>query len=167
MSRTLKFIALATLVVAIFLCGYVTARWQLAERDKGEAEKSVVHVQETNQDRATAKDANLANLRGAETFYRDGVYDDTTKTDELLHRVLRITDGVRSEAAGDTADADNLATRLKRAEAREARLRGALRIALDGNREDARRANDVARQLNLCISQQLLDRQQLAESQRR
>lgn len=167
MSRSLKFIALATLVVAIFLCGYLTARWQLAERDRGETEEAVAHVQETNQDRADAKDANLANLRGAEAFYRDGVYDDTTKTDDLLYRILRVTDGVRSESAGDTADTDNLTADLKRAEAREARLRGALRVALDGNREDARRANEVARQLNLCITQQLLDRQQLAESQRR
>ena len=167
MSRTLKVLAMATLVVAIFLCGYLTARWQVAERDKGEAEKSVVHVQETNQDRADAKDANLANLRGAETFYRDGVYDDTIKTDDLLYRILRVTDGVRPESAGDTTDTDNLTASLKRAEAREARLRGALRVALDGNREDARRANEVARQLNLCITQQLLDRQQLAESQRR
>lgn len=167
MSRTVKVLSVATLVVAVFLCGYLTARWQLAERDKGEAEASAVHVQETNQDRATAKDANLANLRGAETFFKDGVYDDTIKTDDLLHRILRVTDGVRPESPGDTTDTDNLTASLKRAEAREARLRGALRIALDGNREDARRANEVARQLNLCITQQLLDRQQLAESQRR
>jgi hypothetical protein len=159
MSRTAVVMSLVA-AVAIFSCGYITAKLQNAGAE-------VAEVQKQDTQRASAKDENLANLRGVEAFYRDGVYDDTTKTDDLLHRVLRITDGVRSETAGDTADTDNLATRLKRAEAREARLRGALRIALDGNREDARRANDVARQLNLCISQQLLDRQQLAESQRR
>lgn len=167
MSRALNVSVMATVAVAIFLCGYLTAHWQLAERDKGEAEEAMVRTQETNQDRADAKDANLANLRGAETLYREGVYDDTTKTDELLHRVLRVTDGVRPESAGDTTDADNLAARLKRVEAREARLRSALRVALEGNREDAGRANEVARQLNLCITQLSLDRQQLAESQRR
>lgn len=166
MSRSLSVSVMATVAVAIFLCGYLTALWQLAERDKGEAEEAMVRIQETNQDRADAKDANLANLRGAETLYREGVYDDTTKTDELLHRILRVTDGVHPESAGDTTDADNLAARLKRVEAREARLRGALRVALDGNREDAGRANEVARQLNLCITQLSLDRQQLAESQR-
>lgn len=167
MSRALSIVAVATLVVAIFLCGYLTARWQLAERDKGEAAEDVVHVQEVNQDRADAKDANLANLRGAESELKDGVYDDTVKTDELLHRILRVTDGVRSESNTSSADTDNLTARLKRAEASESRLRRALRVALNGGREDSRRANEVARQLNLCITQLELDRQQLFASQRR
>lgn len=97
----------------------------------------------------------------------DGVYDDTTETDKLLYRVLRVTDGVRVESGSDsTADQADLAAALRRAKAREDRLRSALRIALDGNREDARRANEVTRLYNLCLTQAQLDRQQLAQAQR-
>lgn len=159
MSRTAVVMSLVA-AVAIFSCGYITAKLQNAG-----AEVAVVKKQDTQ--RADAKDANLANLRGAERVFMDGVYDDTTETDKLLYRVLRVTDGMRSESGSDsTADQADLAAALRRAKAREDRLLRALRIALDGNREDARRANEVTRLYNLCLTQAQLDRQQLAQAQR-
>lgn len=159
MSRTAVVMSLVA-AVAIFSCGYITAKLQNAGAE-------VAEVQKRDTQRADAKDENLANLRGAERVFMDGVYDDTTETDKLLYRVLRVTDGMRSESGSDsTADQADLATALRRAKAREDRLLRALRIALDGNREDARRANEVTRLYNLCLTQAQLDRQQLAQAQR-
>lgn len=159
MSRTAVVMSLVA-AVAIFSCGYITAKLQNAGAE-------VAEVQKRDTQRAGAKDENLANLRGAERVFMDGVYDDTTETDKLLYRVLRVTDGMRSESGSDsTADQADLAAALRRAKAREDRLLRALRIALDGNREDARRANEVTRLYNLCLTQAQLDRQQLAQAQR-
>ena len=162
MSRTAVVMSLVA-AVAIFSCGYITARLQNAGAEVAE----VAEVQKRDTQRADAKDENLANLRGAERVFMDGVYDDTTETDKLLYRVLRVTDGMRAESGSDsTADQADLAAALRRAKAREDRLLRALRIALDGNREDARRANEVTRLYNLCLTQAQLDRQQLAQAQR-
>ncbi len=162
MSRTAVVMSLVA-AVAIFSCGYITAKLQNAGAEVAE----VAEVQKRDTQRADAKDENLANLRGAERVFMDGVYDDTTETDKLLYRVLRVTDGVRAESGSDsTADQADLAAALRRAKAREDRLLRALRIALDGNREDARRANEVTRLYNLCLTQAQLDRQQLAQAQR-
>lgn len=159
MSRTAVVMSLVA-AIAIFSCGYITAKLQNAG-----AEVAVVQKQDTQ--RSDAKDENLANLRGAERVFMDGVYDDNTETDKLLYRVLRVTDGMRAESGSDsTADQADLAAALRRAKAREDRLLRALRIALDGNREDARRANEVTRLYNLCLTQAQLDRQQLAQAQR-
>lgn len=159
MSRTAVVMSLVA-AVAIFSCGYITAKLQNAGAE-------VAEVQKRDTQRADAKDENLANIRGAERVFMDGVYDDTTETDKLLYRVLRVTDGMRAESGSDsTADQADLAAALRRAKAREDRLRSALRIALDGNREDARRANEVTRLYNLCLTQAQLDRQQLAQAQR-
>mgnify|MGYP006891828039 FL=1 len=162
MSRTAVVMSLVA-AVAIFSCGYITAKLQNAGAEVAE----VAEVQKRDTQRADAKDENLANLRGAERVFMDGVYDDTTETDKLLYRVLRVTDGMRAESGSDsTADQADLAAALRRAKAREDRLLRALRIALDGNREDARRANEVTRLYNLCLTQAQLDRQQLAQAQR-
>lgn len=159
MSRTAVVMSLVA-AVAIFSCGYITAKLQNAGAE-------VAEVQKRDTQQAGAKDENLANLRGAERVFMDGVYDDTTETDKLLYRVLRVTDGMRAESGSDsTADQADLAAALRRAKAREDRLLRALRIALDGNREDARRANEVTRLYNLCLTQAQLDRQQLAQAQR-
>lgn len=159
MSRTAVVMSLVA-AVAIFSCGYITAKLQNSGAE-------VAEVQKRDTQRADAKDENLANLRGAERVFMDGVYDDTTETDKLLYRVLRVTDGMRAESGSDsTADQADLAAALRRAKAREDRLLRALRIALDGNREDARRANEVTRLYNLCLTQAQLDRQQLAQAQR-
>lgn len=162
MSRTAVVMSLVA-AVAIFSCGYITAKLQNAGAEVAE----VAEVQKRDTQRADAKDENLANLRGAERVFMDGVYDDTTETDKLLYRVLRVTDGMRAESGSDsTADQADLAAALRRAKAREDRLLRALRIALDGNREDARRANEVTRLYNLCLTQAQPDRQQLAQAQR-
>ena len=162
MSRTAVVMSLVA-AVAIFSCGYITAKLQNAGAEVAE----VAEVQKRDTQRVDAKDENLANLRGAERVFMDGVYDDTTETDKLLYRVLRVTDGMRAESGSDsTADQADLAAALRRAKAREDRLLRALRIALDGNREDARRANEVTRLYNLCLTQAQLDRQQLAQAQR-
>jgi hypothetical protein len=166
MSGWIKVTLVAIFCLALFLTGYLTCAWQDAKKEVKTANGVAVAVQAEDKARADAKDTNLVSLRAAETTLKDGVHDDTAKTDELMLRILRVTDGVQSASADNTADTDNLAADLKRAEASATRLRGALRVALDGNREDARRANGVARQLNLCITQLELDRQQLVEAQR-
>lgn len=97
MSRTAVVMSLVA-AVAIFSCGYITAKLQNAGAE-------VAEVQKRDTQRADAKDENLANLRGAERVFMDGVYDDTTETDKLLYRVLRVTDGMRAESGSDsTAD---------------------------------------------------------------
>lgn len=99
MSRTAVVMSLVA-AVAIFSCGYITAKLQ-------NAGAGVAEVQKRDTQRADAKDENLANLRGAERVFMDGVYDDTTETDKLLYRVLRVTDGMRAESGSDST-----ATRL-------------------------------------------------------
>lgn len=112
MSRTAVVMSLVA-AVAIFSCGYITAKLQNAGAE-------VAEVQKRDTQRADAKDENLANLRGAERVFMDGVYDDTTETDKLLYRVLRVTDGMRAESGSDsTADQADLAAALRRAKARE------------------------------------------------
>lgn len=91
MSRTAVVMSLVA-AVAIFSCGYITAKLQNAGAEVAE----VAEVQKRDTQRADAKDENLANLRGAERVFMDGVYDDTTETDKLLYRVLRVTDGMRA-----------------------------------------------------------------------
>ena len=88
MSRTAVVMSLVA-AVAIFSCGYITAKLQNAGAE-------VAEVQKRDTQLADAKDENLANLRGAERVFMDGVYDDTTETDKLLYRVLRVTDGMRA-----------------------------------------------------------------------
>lgn len=106
MSRTAVVMSLVA-AVAIFSCGYITAKLQNAGAE-------VAEVQKRDTQRADAKDENLANLRGAERVFMDGVYDDTTETDKLLYRVLRVTDGMRAESGSDnTADQADLAAALK------------------------------------------------------
>lgn len=105
MSRTAVVMSLVA-AVAIFSCGYITAKLQNAGAE-------VAEVQKRDTQRADAKDENLANLRGAERVFMDGVYDDTTETDKLLYRVLRVTDGMRAESGSDsTADQADLAAAL-------------------------------------------------------
>lgn len=163
----MKIAGSTALLIAVFCYGYMTARWQAAELARVEAEREAQVIQQRNEELAAARESNLAGLRYAEKLLKQGEYDDTTKDNELLRRTARITDGVlRPEAEASSACTSDLAARLGRAEESESRLRRALRVALDGNREDARRANQVARQLNLCITQLELDRQQLQQSQR-
>lgn len=165
MSKIAKCVLVAAFIAAVFLCGYLTARWQLAEREVEAGNQSQVATQSVNNQRAEALDTNLLRQRDAETSYHEGVSNDTAKTDELLHRVLRVTDGMREQESTSSTDKDITATNLRRAEAREARLRGALRLALEAGGAEAKRANGVARELNLCISQLESDRLQLRQAQ--
>lgn len=91
--------------------------------------------------------------------YNDGVRSDTTRTDELLGRVMHHFDSVRdsaqtSEPASNAASGDTCG--VEKREVR--RLSGQLRTALEQSGHEASRANDNTRLLNQCIRQLYRDR---------
>lgn len=165
MSRTMSVVLLLIVLVCTFVSGFLTATVMDAEKKVGEADEKTLAVRESDEHRATSMDTNLVNLRGAEQIFQTGVYDDMVKSDDLLYRVLRLSDGMHVEATPDTADRNTLTAQLRAAEAKNAGLSDSLRDALKTYRTEARRANEVTRELNLCITQQGLDRAQLRAAQ--
>ena len=166
-SRSTSIILGALLSAALFFAGYYTANWQRDSHELAVVKTQNNTTDKTNATRQDAKNANLVRQRDAQRDFHEGVMDDTVKTDDLLQRVLLVTDRLRFDTtnSGPPASENNAATDTSGADAREARLRGALRYALDASGREAKRANEVTRKYNLCLATLESDRQQVATAQ--
>lgn len=143
-------------VIAGFLTGQA---YEQQQNDKAASDAMLQSVNNAAEN-ITVLTTSLDAQRERESNYAKDIQSDTTRTDELLNRVMQHFDRVHesalpaSENHEATAPADTCVS--ERAKAR--RLSGQLRDTLKQYGSEARRADENTRLLNECIDQLVSDR---------
>lgn len=143
-------------VIAGFLTGQA---YEQQQNDKAASDAMLQSVNNAAEN-ITVLTTSLDAQRERENNYAKDIQSDTTRTDELLNRVMQHFDRVHksalpaSENHEATAPADTCVS--ERTKAR--RLSGQLRDTLKQYGSEARRADENTRLLNECIDQLVSDR---------
>ncbi|HAX5209111.1 TPA: hypothetical protein JZG45_003963 [Escherichia coli] len=143
-------------LIAGFLAG------QAYERQQNDKAASDAMLQSMNNaaENISVLTASIDTQRERESNYAKDIQSDTTRTDELLNRVMQHFDRVHESALPASKDHEAAAPTdtcvSERAKTR--RLSGQLRSTLEQYGSEARRADENTRLLNECINQLVTDR---------